>query len=424
MRQLSEALQKAVHHQQSGQFSEAEATCLEICTVIPDQPDTLHLLAIIYAQTQRYQLANDYFQKAIATAPTRADFIGNYANALLEQNQIEAAIGFCEQSLALNANQAEVLNILGNAYMTRNLNEKAAECFRRAMQLRPQYPHALNNLGNALQKMNNAADAIPYYQRALELQDGYAEASNNLGQALKSLGRIDEARTCFLKALQWMPSFKQARQNLAEVDSSWQEPLDGGKLYLRRYEAQDAAYISHCHQNDVFMAQYNQYIPRNQSVNALAAKLQQTHELHPCQTKSVDWIILRRNTCQPLGIANLVDINFPHRRAEFLIGLPNPGDHARGIALEATLLILDFAFNRVKLNKLTTNVYTTNAYSQENTLALGFTQESFLREHLINPIDGKFLHVYGNGMTQSDFRSNTRIAKLSRRLLGRDITAS
>ncbi|WP_292924187.1 hypothetical protein [Nitrosomonas sp.] len=43
---------------------------------------------------------------------------------------------------------------------------------------------------------------------------------------------------------------------------------------------------------------------------------------------------------------------------------------------------------------------------------------------MIDPIDGKFLDVYGNGMTLNDFRSNTRIAKLSRRLLGRDITAT
>jgi diamine N-acetyltransferase len=146
--------------------------------------------------------------------------------------------------------------------------------------------------------------------------------------------------------------------------------------------------------------------------------------LHPCQTKSVDWIIYRKNSSQPAGIANLADINLAHRRAEFLIGLPDPEDRTRGIALEATLLILDYVFNRIKLNKLTTNVYAGNFFSQKNTLALGFTQESFLREHLVDPVHGNFLDVYGNGMTARDFRSNSRISKLSSRLLGRDITAA
>lgn len=421
MQKISEKLQSAIRYQQCGQFSEAEALCRKILAALPDQPDTLHLLAIIYAQTKRFQSANDHFRKAIAKAPVRADFIGNYANALWEQGSIEEAINYCERSLAINANQAEVLNVLGNALMAQNRHEKAADCFRRALQL---HPHALNNLGNALQKMNQAAEAIPCYQQAIELQGNYSEACNNLGQALKTLGRIDEARDQFRKSLQLTPLFNQARHNLAEVDSCWLEPLEGKKLFLRRYEAKDAAYLRYCHQNNDFMALYNQYIPRHQPVDELAAKLHQTHAMHPCQTKSVDWVIYRKNTGQPAGIANLVDINFVHRRAEFLIGLPDLEDRTSGIALEATLLVLDYAFNRVKLNKLTTNVYADNVFSQENTLALGFTQESFLREHIADLAHGNFLDVYGNGMTMRDFRSNTRISKLSTRLFGRDITTA
>lgn len=271
MQKISEKLQSAIRCQQSGQFSEAEVIYLEILTAIPDQPDTLHLLAIIYAQTKRYLLANDYFRKAIAQAPARADFIGNYANALWEQGLIEEAIDYCERSLAINANQAEVLNVLGNALMVQNCHEKAAESFRRALQLRPRYPHALNNLGNAIQKMNQTAEAIPCYQQAIELQGDYSEACNNLGQALKNLGRIDEARAQFHKALQLTPNFNQARNNLAEVDSYWLEPLEGKKLFLRRYEAQDAAYLRYCHQNNDFMTLYNQYILRHPRRHQLIA---------------------------------------------------------------------------------------------------------------------------------------------------------
>lgn len=51
-----------------------------------------------------------------------------------------------------------------------------------------------------------------------------------------------------------------------------------------------------------------------------------------------------------------------HRRTEFMIGLPNPDDHARGIPLEATLLILEYAFNRIQLNKLTTIIFMQPVY--------------------------------------------------------------
>lgn len=419
---LSTILQTAVRYQQAGQFQEAEKFCLQVCAAVPDQPDALHLLAIISAQTGCYQTANDYFAKAIASDPLRADFYSNYGNALWEQDCIDEAVIYCQRSLALDANRAETHNILGNIFLSQNRLEKAVASFRKALELHPTYFHAFNNLGNALQKMNKAEDAAICYRQALNLQENYPEAHNNLGQALKSIGRIDEARNHFHRAIELRPDFHKAARNCAEVDPIWLEPLDGKQLYLRRYREEDAAYLHQCYQNFTFMAQYNHYIPRHQHLDDLAAKLRHAHDMHPCQLKTVDWVILKKNSGQPVGIANLVEIQFVHRRAEFLIGLPNPADHARGTGLEATLLILDYAFNRVGLNKLTTFVYGDNDSSQQNTLALGFIQESYLREQIVESASEKFLDLYGNGMTLGDFRTNTRLPKLSQRLLGRDIT--
>ncbi len=419
---LSTILQAAARHHQAGQFQQAEKFCLQACAITPNQPDALHLLAVIHAQTGRHELANEYFTKAIASDPLRADFHGNYANALWEQGCIEKAIITCQRALELNANRAETYNILGNILLSQNRLEEAVTCFRSALKLHPNYPHALNNLGNTLQKMNKADESVSFYQEAINLQENYPEAHNNLGKALKSLGKINEARHHFLTALKLRPAFHKAARNCAEVDPVWLEPLDGKRLHLRRYCAEDAAYLYQCYKNMTFMSQYNHYIPRHQHLEDLAAKLRQSHNMHPCQSKSIDWIIINKNTQQPAGIANLVEIQFLHQRAEFLIGLPNPTDHASGIGLEATLLGLDFVFNRARLNKLTAVVYGGNVSSQKNSLAIGFVQESYLREQIFDPVSGKFLNLYGNGMTVSDFRTNPRIRKLSQRLLGRDIT--
>ncbi|MDO9470306.1 MAG: GNAT family N-acetyltransferase [Nitrosomonas sp.] len=419
---LPTLLQTAVQCHQAGRLQEAEKHCLQICAVAPNLPDALHLLAIIYAQTRRYQAANDNFSKAIDIDPTRADFYSNYGNALWEQNRIEEAIHYCHRSLALDANRAEAHNILGNVYLSQNRLEEAVISFRKALEIHPTYVHALNNLGNALQKLNQAEDAVIHYRQALKLQENYPETHNNLGQALKNLGRLDEARSHFRSAIKFRPDFHKAAQNYLEIDPAWIKPLDGEKLTLRRYSEDDAEYLHQCYKNNTFMTQYNHYIPRHQRIEDLAIKLRETNTKHPCQLKSVDWIIFKKATDQPVGIANLVEIQFHHRRAEFLIGFANPEHHNKSYGLEATLLVLDYAFNRVGLNKLTTVVYSDNAFAQKNSLALGFVQESYLREQIMEPNGEKFLNLYGNGMTLNDFRNNKRIPKLSRRLLGRDIT--
>ena len=420
--QISNLLQKAVHYHQQGNFQDAETCCLKVCALVPNQPDTLHLLAIIYAQTKQYELANNYFIKAITVAPQRADFLGNYANALWEQGNIDDALINCEKSLALNSNQADVHNILGNVYLAQNRIEAAIGCFRNALQYRPNFPQALNNLGNALQKINKMEEAVKSYSNALRLNENYPEAYNNLGQALKTVGRIEEARNYFLKAIALRPNFTQAILNHQEVATIWFAPFEGNKLYLRRYCKEDASYLRQCYQNTQFMGQYNHYIPRHQRAEELALKLDEANKMHPCQLKSIDWVIMKKGANQPIGIANLVGIEFTHRRAEFLIGLPDTNDHAKGLGLEATLLVLDFAFNKVNLNKITSIVYEDNTVSQQNALALGFIQESMLRDHIFDSTSGKFLNLWGIGMTMNDFRNNLRIAKLSDRLLGKNIT--
>ncbi|MDR4517576.1 MAG: GNAT family N-acetyltransferase [Nitrosomonas sp.] len=420
-RTVSELLHRALRCYQSGQFEQAERHCLNIYTVAPEQPDALHLLAIIYAQGRKFPLANDYFEKAIAANPERADFYSNYGNALWEQGCFKDAIRYCQQSLEYDSSNAGTYNILGSILLSQNRLSEAADSFRKALAIQPRYPQALNNLGNTLQKMKKTEDAIVCYRNALALQENYPEAHNNLGMGLKQLDRIEEARTHFLRAVALRPDFVRAKQNCMEVDPAWLVPLDGKQLYLRRYKAEDAAFLHQCYLDAAFMDLYNRYIPRHQQVDDLAATLSQAHKKHPCQLKTVDWVIFRKAIHKPVGIANLVDIQYQHRRAEFQIGLPNSADHTRGIGLEATLLVLDYAFNRIGLNKLVTVIYGHNVSSQRNSLALGFVQESYLREQLMDKESGKFIDLYGNGMTLRDFRQNKRLSRLSKRLIGRDI---
>jgi len=420
--QLSEWLQIVAQCLRTGDLSRAEVFCAKVIAKAPNHADAIHLMAVIHARTKHYQSANDYFKKAIHLDSRRSDFQANYANALWQQGRVEEANIYCQQALQLAPHEADTLNILGNIQMTQNLLAAAARSFQQALAFRPNHIQALNNLGNVLQKCGKHQEAAACYRKALALRPEYAEAWNNLGTVLKTMNEIDEARACFARAIEIQPDLSRAVWNYTEVDPVWLQKLEGKQLYLRRYAEQDAGYLYHCYQNAVFMWQYNHSIPRHQPPEELAAQLRHAQIKHPCQTGSINWVICRKTTDQPVGLANLAEIQFLHRRAEFLIGLPDPADHATGIAVEASLLVMDFAFNRVGLNKLTTVVYDDNLASQKNTLQGGFVQEGYLREHIYDAASAKFIHVYGNGMTANDFRHNKRLSRLSQRLLGRDVT--
>ncbi len=123
-----------------------------------------------------------------------------------------------------------------------------------------------------------------------------------------------------------------------------------------------------------------------------------------------------------IGVAILSDYNPLHKRAEYLIGLFTSQHRALGHGTEATLLVLDLAFNHYELNKIYTYVYDYNKSSETNTLKFGFNQEGWLEDHHYLIDEERFVSLYLNGMTEKSFRNNNNIKRYSLRLLGHDIT--
>jgi RimJ/RimL family protein N-acetyltransferase len=203
-------------------------------------------------------------------------------------------------------------------------------------------------------------------------------------------------------------------------------PLRGGRVSLTRCEPRHAAYMRHCYQNGDFMDLYRLSQNRNESEAQIAVRLAEENKSLPQQRRSIEWVITRNGAPdvaeeRPIGLGAIVDHIHAHRRAEFMVGIEDPADLQAGIALESTLLILDYAFNILKLNKLISYVYAYNENSEGNTEALGFAREGFLRQHIHHREKG-FIDLYLNGLLLDDFRSNQRLARLSQRLLHYDIT--
>ena len=198
--------------------------------------------------------------------------------------------------------------------------------------------------------------------------------------------------------------------------------LKGKSIRLERSSTEHVDFIYKCYQNDSFMDLYRLAQNRRLSKSDLEQRLLQEQAELPQNVKRIEWVILKEQNGNyvPVGLASLADYQVNHSRAELLLGIEDSTNRKAGISLEASLLVMDFAFNQASLNKICSFVYGYNDYAQKNTLHLGFSQEGILIEH-INSSKG-FINLYQNGLIKSDFRNNKTLAKLSLRLLGRDIT--
>jgi diamine N-acetyltransferase len=408
---------------QNGNFTAARSQLESLLESEPAHAEALHLLAVLLAQDKRFDEAEPHFLAAMRYAPNRLDFCCNYALSLHEHGRNQEAVDYFHRVLSQQSNLVPALNGLGNAVCALGEYERAEDAFRKALKVEPANPLLHNNLGNALKERGQIKQAIASYRRAIVIKPDYPEAHVNLGIALKETGNLDQARALFEQALSLKPDIRQADENLWQIASFWREAIEGRHLVLRPYSKKDAAFLGNCLGNKAFMTHYHRFLSQRKSLPLIAAHLRKAETTLPWQSGTVDWVIYRHDEAErPVGLANLVDLNFLHRRAEFLIGIPAEEERHTGVGLEASLLAMDFAFNRARFNKLTSLVYEDNARSQKSTLALGFNQEGYRPEHLFDEERQRYFGVYENGLTVANFRANTRLSNLSRRLLGRDVT--
>lgn len=228
-------LQNALAHHRAGRLPQAEAIYQQILQLDPRNPDALHMLGLIAAQTGHADAAIGLFRQAIAQKATDPSYHCNLGQALQGQGRLEEAADAYGRAIALKARHApyhahlaEALTLLGRweaaaasyrkalaldadnaqvcyglGYVLRNLGEfdEALRCYRQAIAKRPDFASAHHDLGTIYKQRNQFAEAVASYRKALALQPDNAEWQFNLGSALLPLGERTAAVECFRKAV-------------------------------------------------------------------------------------------------------------------------------------------------------------------------------------------------------------------------------
>lgn len=165
----------------------------------------------------------------------------------------------------------------------------------------------------------------------------------------------------------------------------WWQALVSKQIQLARRSPDDLPLVRRCWADAAFMDRFNRMAaPLPVADPDLRALLLRERWALPQESRALHWTI--RDSNQACGFVSLVDISLPHRRAEFLIGTV-PGTPGR-VAVTAAHLVLAFAANQAKLERLVANFYPENTSALRAALHLGFTQEGVLRRHVLLP-DGQ-----------------------------------
>jgi RimJ/RimL family protein N-acetyltransferase len=108
-----------------------------------------------------------------------------------------------------------------------------------------------------------------------------------------------------------------------------------------------------------------------------------------------------------LGICGLSNINWSHRYADWSIVLPQQTDTDPRVTMEASIMLLDSAFNRLNLLNIKSATMSLNLKSLSLQKLLGFKQVGYISS--LFKIEGQLYDLIYLNLTSEDFKSRNSI---------------
>ena len=113
-----------------------------------------------------------------------------------------------------------------------------------------------------------------------------------------------------------------------------------------------------------------------------------------------DYVICTETEPSPLGEVVLNEIDWPNKSASFRGAIYTHQDFGRGLGTESIQLLMDFAFDELKLNRVELEVFEFNERAIHVYEKIGFKHEGRKREAL--QWEGKFYDALVMSMLASD----------------------
>lgn len=186
---------------QSGELAAAELSCREALTLDAGHADALHAMGLVSFAFKRYDLAIEWFARAITQNPTVADYFSDLGRALEQRDRFDEAIRCYDRALQVDASAVDNWRRLAVLLQQRGRLSEAAQACDRLLQLTPEDAESWHRLGNVLKADGRGDEAALSFGQALKFRPNDIEAANKAGLIHFDAQRYDDAIVCFDQSL-------------------------------------------------------------------------------------------------------------------------------------------------------------------------------------------------------------------------------
>ena len=167
-------------------------------------PVALFFSVLTFLQASVWRNSATFWDHIIKVEPS-AKAYANRAMLYRDEGKYDLAIDYYNKALQLNVVDYEAYGNRGNVYFSLNKADLAIKDYKKALSLKPDYHPSLDNLGAQYAKMGQFDSAFKYSTLAINVKPEYKPAYSNRALTLMELKRYDEAIKDWEKFLQFEP---------------------------------------------------------------------------------------------------------------------------------------------------------------------------------------------------------------------------
>lgn len=209
--------QKATKFHVEGDLDNAEKLYQHVLNINHRNFDSIHRLAILYAQKKNYDSALNFFNKAVSINPVSVDLLFNLSNVYLEINKPNESLFNIDKAILLDKNNSNLYFLQGNAYKQLLNFENAINSYDTAINLNALFFEAYCNRGVVHKELHNFELAIKDFSYSIKLNNNSCFAFTNRAAIYIELKIYDKAFDDLNAALSIQNDFEDALYNLSTL---------------------------------------------------------------------------------------------------------------------------------------------------------------------------------------------------------------
>jgi putative PEP-CTERM system TPR-repeat lipoprotein len=165
-----------------------------VLRTLPDDPQTLSLLANAYLARGRSELAAQYVERALAAGGGTAEMHATLGHSLLQSGRSDLGLQQLQKAFDKDPSQEGTGVALAVLYIRGGDTKRALTVTEKLVQSSPKSPAVWNLLGISKGAARDLPGARAAYERAIQLDPSFRPAQLNLARLEAGQGQLDQAR--------------------------------------------------------------------------------------------------------------------------------------------------------------------------------------------------------------------------------------